>query len=151
MRGFVAGGLSMLLLVAAGLFFWRAYAQRADPIPPAPAALAQADARPTPAMLRDPARPRTPPQATERTREEKRFMRADKDDDGRITRAELLEPRRKAFAKLDTNGDGRLGFEEWATKTIDKFEGADDDNTGFLTTAEYETTKPKTRPKKARC
>ena len=41
--------------------------------------------------------------------------------------AELVEPRRKAFAKLDLNQDGKLGFEEWAVKTIDKFEDADDD------------------------
>ena len=150
--GFLGGVVSTLLLVAAGLFFWRGWAQRPDPVPPAPPAmLAQAEARPQPAILRDPARPRTPPQATEKTREEKRFGRADKDDDGRITRGELLEPRRKAFAKLDVNGDGRLGFEEWATKTVAKFDGADDDGTGFLTAAEYEQTKPKARVAKTRC
>ena len=37
----------------------------------------------------------------------------------------LLAARRKAFAKLDTNGNGTLSFEEWAAKTIDKFKGAD--------------------------
>ncbi len=147
-RNFIAGVLATLLFVGAGLFFWRGWAQAPDPIPEPPARLAQASPDYRPAILRDPARPSRPPEATERTREEKRFMRADKDDDGKITRAELLEPRRKAFAKLDANGDGRLAFEEWATKTIGKFEGADDDNTGFLTAAEYETTKPKTRPKK---
>ncbi|HEX8533437.1 MAG TPA: histidine kinase, partial [Allosphingosinicella sp.] len=64
-----------------------------------------------------------------------------------ITKLELLEPRRKAFAKLDTNGNGSLSFEEWAVKTIGKFEGADADDSGWLTPAEYSTTKPKTRPK----
>lgn len=147
-RNFVAGVLSALLLTAAGLFFWRGWAQAPDPVPAPPARLAQADTTYRPAVLRDPTRPRTPPAASEKTREEKRFGRADKDDDGRITRAELLEPRRKAFAKLDVNGDGRLAFEEWAVKTVAKFEGADDDGTGFLTAAEYAQTKPKTRPKK---
>lgn len=151
-RTFIAGVLSALLLVGAGLFFWKGWAQAPDPIPEPPARLAQASPDYRPAVLRDAPRPARPPEAPERTREEKRFMRADKDDDGRITRAELLEPRRKAFAKLDKNGDGRLAFEEWATKTIDKFEGADGDNTGFLTAAEFETTKPKTRAKpKNRC
>ena len=61
------------------------------------------------------------PSADPKTKEEKRFARADKDEDGRITLAELVEPRRKAFAKLDLNQDGKLSFEEWAVKTIDKF------------------------------
>ena len=68
------------------------------------------------------------PEATAKSREQKRFARADKDEDGRITLAELVEPRRKAFAKLDINGNGKLSFEEWAAKTIDKFGGADKDS-----------------------
>ena len=94
----------------------------------------------------------TPPAATAKTREEKRFGRADKDDDGRITRVEMLASRQKAFAKLDQNGDGRLAFEEWAVKTVDKFDGADDDGNGALTAAEYAATAPKARTKTAcRC
>jgi Ca2+-binding EF-hand superfamily protein len=42
------------------------------------------------------------------------FDRADKNKDVRITRDELLQPRRKAFAKLDKNRDGRLSLDEWA-------------------------------------
>ena len=49
----------------------------------------------------------------------------DKDDDGRITSTELYEPRRKAFAKLDSNGNGTLSFEEWAVRTATKFGEAD--------------------------
>jgi Ca2+-binding EF-hand superfamily protein len=92
------------------------------------------------------------PEATPKSREQKRFGRADKDDDGRITRAELIEPRRKAFAKLDANGNGSLSFEEWAVKTLDKFGGADKDASGWLTPAEYASTAPKpAKPKRCAC
>jgi hypothetical protein len=61
-----------------------------------------------------------------------------------------VEPRRKAFAKLDSNADGRLSFEEWSVKSIAKFEGADADGNKSLTRAEFATTAPKPR-KKAVC
>lgn len=89
------------------------------------------------------------PEADPKNKEEKRFDRADKDEDGRITLAELVEPRRKAFAKLDVNSDGRLSFEEWAVRTIDKFERADGDGNKALTRSEYATTAPKPRKKPA--
>jgi len=92
----------------------------------------------------------TPPEATPRSREEKRFSRADKDKNGRIEREELLASRRKAFAKLDRNGNGALSFDEWAAKTIDKFAGADRDRSGWLSGGEYATTAPP-MSKKTRC
>lgn len=153
MGRFLSGVGAALFLVAAGLFFWQGRAQDAPVIPPAPAARVQiAAARVPPSLLSADPVLRMPPAATAKTREEKRFGRADKDDDGRITRAELLAPRQKAFAKLDRNGDGRLAFEEWAVKTVGKFDGADDDNDGALTAAEYASTAPKPRAKTAcRC
>ena len=54
----------------------------------------------------------------------------------------MLAARRKAFGKLDANGNGSLSFEEWAVKTIGKFQGADRDHDGVLTAAEYATTAP---------
>jgi len=132
--------VSTLLLVSAGFFIWKSWASQEDPVPPAPPPTAAA------AVLRSPFRPlpvEEPPAASPKSREEKRFSRADKDDDGRITKLELLEPRRKAFAKLDANGNGSLSFEEWAVRTADKFAGADADRSGWLSAAEYETTKPK--------
>jgi len=89
------------------------------------------------------------PEASAKSREEKRFSRADKDKNGRIEREELLGPRRKPFAKLDTNGNGALSFEERAAKSIDKFQGADKDRTGWLTPAEYATTAPPPPKKKS--
>jgi Ca2+-binding EF-hand superfamily protein len=91
----------------------------------------------------------TPPEATPKSREEKRFSRADKDKNGRIEREELLASRRKAFAKLDKNGNGALSFDEWAVKTIDKFAGADKDRSAWLDPAEYATTAPLRRRKNA--
>lgn len=153
MGRFLSGVAATLLLVAAGLFVWQGRAQNAQnrvvlPVAPQPRL---ASATPPTLLSRTPQLV-TPPAATAKTREEKRFGRADKDDDGRITRAELLAPRQKAFAKLDKNGDGRLAFEEWAVKTVGKFDGADDDDDGALTAAEYASTAPKPRVKTAcRC
>jgi hypothetical protein len=90
------------------------------------------------------------PVADPKAKEAKRFDRSDKNEDGRISLAELVEPRRKAFAKLDANSDGRLSFEEWAAKSIGKFEGADVDGNKALTRTEFATTAPKPR-KKAAC
>ncbi len=42
-----------------------------------------------------------------------------------------------------------MGFEEWAVKTIDKFEGADGDQSAALTAAEYAATAPKRKVKPA--
>ncbi len=140
MLRFFAGVVSSLLLVAAGFFIWKSQAQTEQLIPPAPEAAAFV----TPLK---PERLATPPEATPKSREEKRFARADKDDNGRITRLELLEPRKKAFAKLDVNGNGALSFEEWAVRTTAKFTDADDDGDGALTPVEYAATAPKPRPK----
>jgi hypothetical protein len=75
--------------------------------------------------------PSRPPGAGSQSenREERRFGRADKNKDGKIEGEEVLGARRKAFAKLDSNNNGSLSFEEWAAKTITKFQGADKDQT----------------------
>ena len=142
MARYLAGLASCLLVITGAVLFWQARADKAEAVPmPPPPQAAPSVLAPLP----------EPPEATPKSREERRFARADKDDDGRITAAELYEPRRKAFAKLDTNGNGVLSFEEWAVKTIGKFEGADKDRSGWLTPAEYATTAPKPPKKKARC
>jgi hypothetical protein len=142
MSRFFAGAGSALLLVLAGFFAWKSIAQRDDdaPVPPAP-----------PARPADPpAASQAPPSADARTREQRRFDRADRDNDGLIRLDELYYPRHRAFARLDTNGDGRLSFEEWAVRTRTKFEGADADRDGRLTRAEYATTAPRPRRAPAR-
>jgi hypothetical protein len=138
MLRYLAGAGSALLLVLAGFFVWQSVAQdEEEPVPPAPAA---ASAGPGEAEA-----PPTPPAADDRTREQRRFDRADRDDDGKITLEELYHPRRTAFARLDRNRDGRLAFEEWAVRTSEKFAGADSNRDGNLTRTEFATTAPRRR------
>lgn len=142
MARFLAGAAACFLLLTGAFLFWQSRAEEAPLLPAAPQARAA-----VPGLLTNLPEP---PEATLKSREEKRFSRADKDKNGRIEREELLASRRKAFAKLDTSGNGSLSFDEWADKTIDKFVGADKDHTGWLTPAEYATTAPPL-PKKKRC
>ncbi|GAA4740412.1 hypothetical protein GCM10023264_01710 [Sphingomonas daechungensis] len=141
MARFLAGAAACFLLLTGAFLFWQSRAAQTPEFaaPPPPQ-------NPGPGMLALP----KPPEATAKSREEKRFSRADKDKNGRIEREEILGSRRKAFAKLDTNGNGTLSFEEWAVKSIEKFGVADKDRSGWLTSAEFATTAPPP-PKKKRC
>jgi hypothetical protein len=126
---YLAGGVAALLLGVGGMLIWQGVGDRPKlAIGPAPAHAAE-----------DPVS--APPAATEATREEKRFNRYDKDRNGTVTSEEYLAARRKAYAKLDVNGDGKLDFDEWAVKATTKFAGADADKSGTLTAREFETTK----------
>lgn len=148
MGRFVAGSVSALLLVSAGLFWWTGQASRepafvtarAEP-PTVPGDdlpdgddNAMGDALPM------------PPSATTRTREERRFDRYDRDRDGIIGRNEMLGSRVKEFRKLDTDGNNLLSFEEWAVRTVEKFDGADANKDSRLTRAEFATTAPPPKP-----
>jgi hypothetical protein len=130
---FLAGAASCFLLMTGAFLIWQGRAEK-SPLPPAP--------QPRAVSLAAYSTSLQAPEASPKNREERRFSRADKDKDGKIEPEELLGARRKAFAKLDANGNGALSFDEWAVKTIDKFKGADRDRSGFLTTAEYATTAP---------
>lgn len=142
MLRYLAGVVSALLLVGAGVFLFRSSATAEPPLPIAPRLAAAQDGDEEAAEL---------PEASPKTREEKRFARADRDKDGVISREDYVGPRRKAFAKLDTNGDGRLSFEEWAIRTTAKFAGADRDRSGTLSPTEFATTAVKRTPPGARC
>lgn len=133
MARFLAGVAAALLLVTGGFFIWRAQAERGSSVP-----VLAAETPVTPMGLADLA---GPPAASERTREEKRFSRYDKDKNGAVGREEYLVARRKNFAKLDVNGDGRLGFEEYAVKAVVKFAAADKDRNGALASAEFALTR----------
>jgi hypothetical protein len=134
MARFLAGAAACFLLLTGAFILWQSHAEGPSfPAAPKP--------RPASALL-TPAGPLNAPEADPKSREQKRFSRADKNKDGRIQADEVLGARRKAFAKLDTNGNGALSFEEWAAKTIEKFSGADKDRSGWLTPAEYALTAP---------
>ena len=144
MARYFAGVVTTFLLLTGAFLLWKSNAESRSDLPPAPPprlAINQGAAIELAAIPEAPG-------ADPKSKEEKRFDRADKDDDGRITLAELTEPRRKPFAKLDLNHDGRLSFEEWAVKTIDKFKDADANGNGGLTREEYATTAPKPAKKK---
>lgn len=144
MARFLAGAAATFLLLTGAFLFWQSRAAENPQLPsPPPARAASETVFPAQRAL-------VAPEASPKSREERRFSRADKNKNGRIESEEVLAPRRKAFAKLDINGNGALSFEEWAAKSIVKFKGADSDRTGWLTPAEYATTAPPP-PKRKRC
>ena len=144
MLRFFAGAASAFLLLTGAFLLWQGRAEQGPKLPDAPTA------RTASTSLFGRHAPLEAPEASPKSREEKRFSRADKNKNGRIESEELLSPRRKSFGKLDVNGNGTLSFEEWAVTTIDKIKGADKDRSGWLTPAEYATTAPPP-PKKKRC
>ncbi|OYY89204.1 MAG: histidine kinase [Sphingomonas sp. 28-66-16] len=134
---YLAGALAVVMLAAGGLLLVNGRAASDRLLPAMPRQTAG-----EPAALPD-----TVPEATARTREEKRFGRYDKDSNGKITREEYLANRRKAYARLDTDHDGTLSFDEWAVKATTKFAGADADHDGAMSPAEFATTAVKRKPK----
>ena len=129
---FLVGGVAALMMVGAVILFMGKRARSDSVLPALSAAVAPATG--------DDALPGSVPEASDKTREQKRFDRYDKDRDGKVTREEYLVARRKAFAKLDVNGDGKLSFDEWAVKAETKFAAADADKSGAMTPAEFATT-----------
>ena len=144
MLRFFAGVASAFLLLTGAFLMWQSHAEQTSGLPPAPQPRTAG-----PSMLAS--QPLEAPEASPKSREEKRFSRADKDKDGKIAKEELLAPRRKAYAKLDANADGKLSFDEWAAKTLTKFGGADKDRSGWLTPVEYATTAPPPPKRKPKC
>jgi hypothetical protein len=141
MNKIVLGAFAAMALLGIGLFWLqgRAEVEQGAP-PPAPAAtrpegLPSADV----AGLEGPA----PPEASELSREERRFFRYDRDRDRRISRNEMLSTRTDAFRDLDKDGNNLLTFEEWAVTTAQRFDQADADKDGELTQKEFATTAPK--------
>jgi len=150
------GAFGTIALLSVGLFWWqgRAEVERGAPPPePLPVKVAAEDGEPTLPMaetvdLRGPA----PPEASELSKEQRRFFRYDRNRNWKISRAEMLSSRTDAFKKLDTDGNNLLTFEEWAVATANRFDGADANGDRELTPSEFATTRPKPRKKPAcRC
>ena len=104
MLRFAAGAGSALLLMLGGFFIWQSAAQ-SDTSLTAPDFVAPefaAEEEESGSSAPDEAGPAVPPAADARTKEQRRFDRADKDKNGAVALEELYMPRRKAFARLDT-------------------------------------------------
>lgn len=133
-----AGAAAVLAAGGAGWLAFAGEARSGAALPARPALVASTREADSPEVVL--------PEATPRTREERRFGRYDKDRNGAITRDEYLLSRRKAYGRLDRDGDGRLSFEEWSAKTTAKFAAADRDKSGAMDAAEFATTAVKRRP-----
>ncbi|AKM07053.1 hypothetical protein [Pelagerythrobacter marensis] len=153
MKRVILSAIATLALVGLGLFWWQGRAEVEKGAPPPLVEEAPEDDQDSlpesdPGEMVGP----EPPEATELTREQRRFFRYDRNRDRRITRTEMLASRTDGFRKLDVDGNNLLTFEEWAVTTADRFEGADANGDGELTPAEFATTAPKRRRKPAcRC
>jgi len=137
----VLGAFGALVLVAVGLFWLQGRAEVEAGAPPPVVPTAKPTGLPSADVtgLEGPA----PPEATELSREQRRFFRYDRDRDLKITRNEMLSTRTEAFRDLDADGNNLLTFEEWAVTTVERFEGADADRDGELTQKEFATTAPR--------
>ena len=134
------GLLSVLLLTIGAAALWLVSSDTsasANAPLPAPPQATLAAVSPVPLVA--------PPAPSAKSREEKRFSRADRDDDGLISQTEYLATRRRNYDKLDANGDGRLDFDEYAASGITRFAGADADSSGTLAAAEFASTAPKAK------
>lgn len=132
---YLAGAVAGLVLVFAGVMLGQGLA---GPAPAQNGAPQAGDGLASPMNLT--ALPE-PPQASDLSREQKRFNRYDRDRSGKVDRTEYLSSRQKAFARLDLNGNGQLDFEEYAVKTSGKFTAADKDRSGALDPREFSTTR----------
>ena len=144
MNRVILGAFAALVLVSVGLFWiqGRAEVEAGAPPPepqeePAPEGLPSADV----GDMTGPA----PPEASELTREQRRFFRYDRNRDLKITREEMLSTRTDAFRRLDTDGNNLLTFEEWAITTSERFAEMDGNGDAELTQAEFATSAPAPR------
>ena len=141
MNRIVLGAFAAFLLLALGLFWLqgRAEVEQGAPPPTAPSVRPTGLPSADHAGLEGPA----PPEATELSREQRRFFRYDRNRDLKITRAEMLSTRTDAFRDLDADGNNLLTFEEWAVTTAQRFDQADADGDRELTQKEFAATAPR--------
>lgn len=156
MNRLVLGAVAALLFVAAGLFWWQGRAETQIGDAPPQAAVAEPEERavagPLPTANVAGQRGPAPPEATELSREQRRFGRLDRDGDNRITRNEMLSTRTRDFRRLDLDGNNLLTFEEWAVATGNRFKSADQNGDLWLSREEFATTRPRETAKpKCRC
>jgi hypothetical protein len=143
MLRFLAGAAACFLLLTGAFLIWQSRAERAPGLPSAPAARAASAFSFDSGSLQA-------PEASAKTREEKRFARYDKDKDGKVEAGEYLAARKRNFDKLDIDHNGVLSFQEYAAKGIDKFNAAGG-RKGWLSAAEFVATAPPPAKHKLGC
>lgn len=149
--GRVVLGLFIGLLVAGvGLSWWQGRAEIEQNAPPPPDPVETHDPEDLP--ITDPLNIKgpTPPEASELTREQRRFFRYDRNRDLVITRNEMLSTRSDGFRKLDVDGNNLLTFEEWAVTTVNRFDEADANGDDELTQREFASTASPPSPTRRR-
>ena len=143
MLRFFAGAAACFLLLTGAFLIWQSRAENAPGVPGAPAARAAG------ASLFG-GTPLKAPEASAKTREEKRFGRYDKNKDGKVEPDEYLAARRRNFDKLDLDHNAALSFQEYAAKGIEKFNAAGG-RKGWLSAAEFVATAPPPAKRKTAC
>ena len=135
MLRFLAGAAACFLLMTGAFLLWQSRAAERPGLPAAPPARAASGfSFGGNGVLQA-------PEASPRSREEKRFSRYDKNKDGKVQAEEYLAARQRNFAKLDADHNGALSFAEYAVKGIEKFNAAGGKK-GWLSPAEFIATAP---------
>jgi hypothetical protein len=132
---FFAGVAVCFLLMTGAFLLWQSRAEHAAGLPAAPGS------RSGGLSLFGSDDTLQAPEASEKTREQKRFSRYDKNKDSKVEIDEYLAARRKNFDKLDLDHNGALSFQEYAAKAIEKFNAAGG-RKGWLSEVEFATTAP---------
>ena len=135
MLRFVAGAGAAILLMTGAFLMWQSHAAEAPRLPDAP------PARAATSFFGGGGQPLKAPEASPKTREEKRFSRYDHNKNGRVEADEYLAARQRNFAKLDADHNGALSFQEYAATGIEKFNAAGGKK-GWLLPAEFVKTAP---------
>ena len=132
---FLAGAAASFLLLTGAFLFWQSRAAESAKFPAAPSP------RGISALFGGADQPLEAPEASAKTREQKRFSRYDKNKDDKVEADEYLAARRRNFDKLDVDHNGALSFPEYAAKGIEKFNAAGG-RKGWLSAAEFVATAP---------
>jgi hypothetical protein len=141
---FLAGAAACFLLLTGAFLIWQSRAEHSSGLPSPPAA------RGAGSSLFGGQAALQAPEASAKTREEKRFGRYDKNKDGKVEADEYLGARRRNFDKLDLDHNGALSFQEYAAKGIEKFDSAGG-RKGWLSAAEFVATAPPRAKHKLGC
>jgi EF hand len=140
---FLAGAAACFILLTGAFLIWQSRAEHST-------AFSAAQGAPRAGGSLFGGTPLRAPEASEKTREEKRFSRYDKNKDGKVQAEEYLAARRRNFDKLDLDHNGGLSFQEYAIKGIEKFNTAGG-RKGWLSPAEFVATAPPPPKRKIGC